>query len=62
MQGHFDIKLLNAGSYTDEDFMKAKEEGRLLEMLNGLQVKQRVDKNNLIDCLVDIKAKKILLG
>jgi len=48
MRGHFDVSVRNAGGLKDEDFVAAKEEGRLFELLEQLEVAQRAKCDNIL--------------
>lgn len=48
MRGVFDLKLRNAGGLKDEDFEVAKGEGRIGEVLSGLQIDRHLTNQNVI--------------
>lgn len=46
MQGFFDIKLRESGDLRDEDFTEAIRDGSIGELLKGLSVARRIQKQN----------------
>lgn len=50
MQGHFDLTLMDAGGFKDEDFLRAQKDGTIGQMLDSLKVEQKcVGKNQVFD-------------
>lgn len=50
MQGHFDLTLMDAGGFKDEDFLRAQEDGTIGQMLDSLKVEQKcVGENQVFD-------------
>lgn len=54
MQGQFDIYLQDARGYTDEDFVRAQQEGRLSALLKELPVDQEVHVKNTVTHMMAI--------
>lgn len=48
MQGHFDVTLLDSGGYSDKQFQRAIDEGRIDQLLKVLKVEQKLSRNNLM--------------
>jgi hypothetical protein len=50
--GHFDLALKNSGRLCDKDFEEARRQGRLGELLDGLETAQECHTDNLVFDLI----------
>lgn len=49
MKGHFDVTLLDSGGYSDEQFRRAIDGGRIDQLLAVLKVEQKLSQQNLVN-------------